>query len=113
VPPITNRIVLLVLATDVDWRTAASKRGHVARLARSLEHLLRDQSHDAVKHSDWQFCGDEVVYSSTHGEHTVRSHSLKASSPAPQKTSEQSPPSLPNHESKGSAGPFYLARQPV
>ena len=96
VPPITKRRVLLVLATEVDWRTVASKRGHFAMLARSVEHLLRDQSHEAVKHSDMQLCVDAGTYSSNQDGHMRRSHSSKASSPEPEKTSEQSPPSLIN-----------------
>ncbi len=64
VPPITKRSVLFALAAVVECRTAASNRGHFARLARSLEHLLRDQSHDAVKHEDWQPCSITGVYSS-------------------------------------------------
>ena len=96
VPPFTNWSVLLVVAKEVDWSTAASNRGHFARLARSMEHLLRDQSHDAVKHWDWQLCVIDGVYSSNQGGHPSRSHSSKASSPDREKTPEQSPPSLIN-----------------
>jgi hypothetical protein len=61
VPPNTKFSVLLAVAAEVDRRTAASKRGHVARLARSFAHMLRDQSHEAVKHTDRQVSVDKIA----------------------------------------------------
>jgi hypothetical protein len=58
---LTNVRALLLCTCLIALSATTSKSGQVAMDARSLEHMVRDQSHEAVKHLDWHVWGKKLL----------------------------------------------------